>query len=66
MYVTNVYASPYFDLIQELEGKTTIGLYNDEVVVVQKVFNKDDLDIFYYQKDGTKVFDMRGINEDEE
>ena len=55
----------YQKIASELEGNISYGLYNNQIVIVQKIVKKDSLDIYYYDELGNCVFDLRGNKNNE-
>lgn len=54
------------NIADTLKGKTSIGLYENKVVIIEKIIEDDNLDIYYYNLNGDLIFDMRGLKQDEE
>lgn len=56
----------YVDVMNSLDGIVTVGMYNDELVIVQKLIHDDVLDIYYYDDMGNLIFDLKGMSKDEQ
>lgn len=55
----------YKEVADKLDGKVSYGLYEDKIVVVEKIIRKDSLDIYYYDEQGNLIFDLKGMDSNE-
>lgn len=55
----------YDRVIDTLEGDISIGMYEDELVIVQKIMSEEELSIKYFNTKGECIFSLDGVLEEE-